>query len=340
MKKEKNIVTVGGGTGSHTILSGLKNLKNISLTALVSMVDSGGSTGMLRDELGVLPPGDVRKCLIALSEQDDVVRKLMNYRFNEGSLSGHALGNIILAALEKVTGDFSKGVEILSKILKVKGKVIPITKDQATLSLLFTNGKIINGECNVDRANLQELGIKKVFYKKRVNLNKEAKLAIEKAEYIILGPGDYYTSLIPNLITKGFKEVMKKSKAITILPINLVNKKGHTMGWNVSDYVSMIESYLGRTVDYILFNTEAPSKKQMRDYKIKEGNGTLIHNDLNDKRVIGASLLSHVHYANDKGDKMADPRSFIRHDSKKLAKCIDKIINPSSRAKLTTGQGK
>src|SRR3989344_5964762 len=118
----KNIVTIGGGTGSYTVLMGLKELKDISLFALVSMADNGGSTGVLRDELGVLPPGDVRQCLVALSEHSDIVRKLMNYRFSEGSLTGHSFGNILLAALEKVTGDFARGVEVASEILKVKGK--------------------------------------------------------------------------------------------------------------------------------------------------------------------------------------------------------------------------
>src|SRR3989338_1741596 len=124
----KNIITVGGGTGSYTVLSGLKNIPDISISALVSMADNGGSTGVLRDELGVLPPGDVRQCLVALSDHSDIVRKLINYRFNEGSLLGHNFGNILLAALEKVTGDFIKGVEIASEILKVKGLVIPVTK--------------------------------------------------------------------------------------------------------------------------------------------------------------------------------------------------------------------
>src|SRR3989337_2321393 len=135
----KNVMTVGGGTGSYTVLSGLKDLKNVSLTALVSMADDGGSTGVLRDELGVLPPGDVRQCLVALSEHSEIVRKLMNYRFENGGLAGHSFGNIFLAALEKVTGDFVKGVEIASEILKVNGNVVPITKNKAQLSILLSD---------------------------------------------------------------------------------------------------------------------------------------------------------------------------------------------------------
>ena len=140
----KKVVTMGGGTGNFVVLSGLKNYP-IDLSAVVSMADDGGSTGVLRDELGVLPPGDVRQCLVALSEHGQIARELMNYRFTEGALEGHSFGNIFLAALEKVTGDFVKGVEVASDILKVKGDVIPVTKNKAQLSVRFSDGTIIEG---------------------------------------------------------------------------------------------------------------------------------------------------------------------------------------------------
>jgi len=167
----KNIVTVGGGTGSYTVLSGLKNIPDVSLTALVSMSDDGGSTGVLRDELGVLPPGDVRQCLVALSEHSDVMRKLMNYRFGEGTLKGHSFGNIFLAALEKVTGDFVQGVEVASEIMKVKGNVVPTTKNRAELFIKLSNGKILEGENKIQKANVQDVGIEEIFYKNKVELN-------------------------------------------------------------------------------------------------------------------------------------------------------------------------
>lgn len=324
----KKIVIVGGGTGSYVILSGLKNLKDVSLVALVSMSDNGGSTGVLRDELGVLPPGDVRKCLIALSEHTEVVRKLMDYRFSEGKLSGHTFGNILLAALEKVTGNFAEGVLIASEILKVKGVVIPITKDKADLSASFLDGTLMDGETKIDRADLQNLGIDKVFYKNNVELNENAGRAILEADYIIFGPGDYYTSIIPNIIVSGFKEAMQKSAAKIILPINLINKRGHTINWKASDYVKTMEKYLGKPVDFILINNEMPSKEQEKYYKITEGDGVLVEDDLKeDSRIIRASLLSHVFFPNDKADKLEDTRSFIRHDARKLAECINGIIN-------------
>lgn len=323
----KHIVTVGGGTGSYTVLSGLKNIPDVSLTALVSMADDGGSTGVLRDELGVLPPGDVRQCLVALSEHSDIVRELMNYRFNEGTLTGHNFGNIFLAALEKVTGDFVKGVEVASEILKVKGSVIPVTKNKAQLSILLSDGTLIEGENKINHSDLEVVGIKKIFYKNNVELNENARHAIEEADYIILGPGNYYCSIIPNLIVNGFKQAIKKSKAEIIFPINLTNKQGHTKNWKVSNYVQDIELYLEKSLDIILVNNEAPSKEQIEHYKLQEGDGVLVEDDLNNERIIRESLLSHTFFNYSQTDDLQDVRSFIRHDSEKLAECIKKIID-------------
>ncbi|MCX6752162.1 MAG: YvcK family protein [Candidatus Nomurabacteria bacterium] len=322
----KNIVTVGGGTGSYTVLSGLKNLPDVSLTALVSMADDGGSTGMLRDELGVLPPGDVRQCLVALSEHSDVVRELMNYHFENGGLSGHSFGNIFLAALEKVTGNFGKGVEIASEILKIKGKVIPITDNSANLSIELSNGKII-GEDNIQNADLQKYGLKKISYETKVSLNKRAKKSILNADVIILGPGNYYCSVLPNLIVNGFKETIKKSKAKIIFPVNLTNKLKHTSGWKVSDYVADIEKYLGKKVDYILVNNQKPSAEQTKHYELEEGTGVLIEDDFDDERVIRAKLLSTILFKPKYDKQMKATRGFIRHDSEKLSECIKKIID-------------
>lgn len=322
-----NIVTIGGGTGSYTVLSGLKNLENVSLSALVSMSDNGGSTGVLRDELGVLPPGDIRQCLVALSEHSEIVRKLINYRFSEGTLKGHSFGNIFLAALEKVTGDFVTGVEIASEILKVNGKVIPITKDKAELSIELSNGTLFEGVVTVDSVDFKNSSLKRIFYKnENVKLNKNAKDAILRADYIIVGPGNYFCSVVPNLIVTGFKEAISKSKAKIIFPVNLTNKKEHTKDWKVSNYVKSVEGYLGKQVDFILINNEKPTREQIENYKLEEGNGVLVENDLKDKRIVNAPLLSHLLIKYDKADAKSNIRSFIRHDSIKLNDCIDNII--------------
>lgn len=322
----KNIVTVGGGTGSYTVLSGLKILDDVSLSALVSMADNGGSTGVLMDELGVLPPGDVRQCLVALSDHSDIVRKLMNYRFGEGALSGHSFGNILLAALEKVTGDFAKGVEVASEILKVSGVVIPITRNKAELSVSLSDGALIEGQVEIDHTDLQSSGIKRFFYKDKVEISVNARRAILDADYIIIGPGNYYCSVIPNLIVEGFSEAMKESKAKIILPINLTNRQGHTLHWKVSDYVKNTEMYLGKSVDFILVNNEAPSKEQIERYELEEGDGVLVEDDLKDARVVRDSLMSHIFITYDKADVLQNIRSFIRHDPAKIAACVAKII--------------
>ena len=205
---EKNVVTISGGTGGYTLLYGIKNIPDIAISAIVSMADSGGANALLRDELGVLPPSDVKKCLIALSNHTEVVRELMDYRFSEGTLKGHNFGSIFLAALEKVTGDFVQGIEVASEILKVKGTVIPVTRDKSDLSVVLSNGAILEGEHTIDEAELQKVSVEKIFYKNPVVLNEDARAAILKADFIILGPADFYTSLLPNLIVEGFKEAI------------------------------------------------------------------------------------------------------------------------------------
>ena len=323
----KNIVTIGGGTGSYTILSGLKKLPDVSLTALVSMADDGGSTGVLRDELGVLPPGDVRQCLIALSEHTDVVRSLMGYRFSEGKLSGHSFGNIFLAALEKVTGDFAEGVEVASEILKVKGRVVPITKSKAELSICLTDDSCIKGENTINHADLQTIGITSISYTDGVTLNPHAKDAIMNADIIILSPGNYYCSVLPNLIVEGCKDALQKTEAKIIFPVNLTNKHGHTLNWKVSDYVEDIEKYLGRPLDIILLNSELPTDEQVVHYKMEEGDGVLTIDYMNDDtRVIREKLLSHALIQYDKADIIQSIRSYIRHDKDRFKDAIAKLI--------------
>ena len=322
----KKIVTVGGGTGSYTVLMGLKNIPDIEITALVSMADDGGSTGVLRDELGVLPPGDVRQCLVALSEHSDIVRKLMSYRFSEGTLSGHSFGNIFLAALEKVSGDFTAGVEVASEILKVRGRVIPVTENKAELLVTLGDGRVLFGENVLNHADIQEHGVAHIGYKDNVAINSHAYEALLSADVIVLGPGNYYCSIIPCLITDGFKEVIKKTKAKVVFPVNLTNKQGHTMGWTVSDYVTHVEEFIGRKFDYVLINNELPSQQQIKQYELQEGDGVMVIDDYTDTNAKRLPLLSHLLVQQEKEDVLSSIRSFIRHDSKQLADGITSIL--------------
>lgn len=314
----KKIVTIGGGTGSYTVLSGLKNLPDVSLTALVSMADDGGSSGRLREKWKVMPPGDVRQCLAALSE-----KKFLNRRFTNGFLKGHTLGNILLAVLEKMTGDFIRGLNIISWVLKTKGKVIPITKNEATLKILFSNGDEIVGEGKIDQASFPA-PVEKIYYKDIVKINPSAGEAILNADYILIGPGNFYCSLLPNLLVDGFKEAIKKSKAKVVFILNLVNKQGHTMNWGKAKYLQDIEKYLGKPVDFILDNSEEFSSEQRENYLKDGGEEIFIKDDLKDSRVIKASLLSGSSFVKNEMDVVK--RSLIRHDSSKLASCIKKIL--------------
>lgn len=323
------IVTIGGGTGSFTVLSGIKNIPNIEISAIVSMSDDGGSTGVLRDELGVLPPGDVRQCLVALSEHSDIVRALMSYRFEEGALLGHSFGNILLAALEKVSGSFVSGVEVASEILKIKGKVIPVTENKAELCIELDNGEILKGENKINHSDIEDSHnkIKKIFYKEKVYLNRHAKEAIEKADYIIIGPGNFYCSVVPNLIVDGFDEAIQNTKAKIIVPINLTNKKGHTLNWGAKRYAEELEKYLGKNIDFVLVNNKPASQEQIEKYKLQEGDGVIVKNDLDDQdSTISKDLLSTKIIESKVVDAIADMRSIIRHDSNKLAQEIINII--------------
>ena len=322
----KKVVTVGGGTGSYTLLMGLKKYDDLDISAIVSMADDGGSTGRLRDELGVLPPGDVRQCLVALSEHTHTVRALMNYRFEDGGLQGHSFGNIFLAALEKVAGSFVSGVEVASDILKIRGSVIPVTEDVATLAIKLSNEMELIGEDSINHGDLQSAGVRSLYFKDNVGINKHAAKAILEADAIVLGPGNFYCSILPNLIVSGFIEAIKDTKAKIIVPVNLTNKKDHTLHWKTSDYINVLESMLGKKVDIILVNTETPSEEQISVYRLEEGDGVMVENDINDSRVVRKDLLSREVVKHVESDAVQAMRSFIRHDSNKLAEAIVSLL--------------
>ncbi len=330
--KNKNVVTIGGGTGSFVLLSGLKKYP-VNISAIVSMADNGGSTGILRDELGVLPPGDVRQCLVALSESSEVLRELMNYRFESGSLKGHSFGNIFLSALEKIKGKFSKGVGEISKILKVKGTVIPVTNDNVHLYIKLRNGKVLKGQEELDNnKEIRIVGIDKVFFKRQAKANLIAIKSIEEADYIIVGPGDFYGSIIPNFLVKGISEAISRSKAKVIFVCNMTNKKGQTDNYDLDGYVDRMNDYINKNkVQYAIFNIQKPLHNLIKKYEKKEGKNMLVKfsesKDIKrNYEVTKCKLLSKNKNSRSANDSMANLRSFIRHDSDKLAKVLMKII--------------
>lgn len=324
MKKRKKIVVIGGGTGTFTVLSGLKKYP-FDLTAVVAMADDGGSTGALRDELGVLPPGDVRQCLVALSTSDKLMRDLMSYRFTAGGLKGHSFGNLLLSALEKVTGSFDSAVEKAAEILRIEGRVVPVTLSKIRLYAQLENGKMLKGEHNIDVPK-HDGGFKiaKVWLKPAATANPAALRAIRSADVIIIAPGDLYTSLAPNLLVQGIPEAIRKSKALKIQVCNLMNKVQQTKGFTAQDLVAAIEKYVGGPMDRAVYNNKPPSKKLLKKYSSKGENAVRVGPVLDKHRFTGANLIGEELKISPKTDVL--PRSLIRHDPAKLAKVIARIV--------------
>ncbi|HRY28055.1 MAG TPA: YvcK family protein [Candidatus Moranbacteria bacterium] len=325
----KKIVTIGGGTGSFTLLGGLKKYP-VDISAIVSMMDDGGSTGILRDELGVLPPGDVRQCLVALSDSSEMLRKLMNYRFDKGGLKGHNFGNIFLSALEKINGNFSKGVEQASQILNVKGEVIPVTDDDTNLFLQLQNGKLIKGENEINHNfEIEKIGIKKIYLNPRAKASKKAVQRILEADLIVIGPGNYYCSIVPNFLVKGISEAVARSKAKVVFNCNLVNKRGQTEKFDLDEYLKSINKFIGKDrIDFVVFNTKKPSQDLIKKYANKgEHLIEIKKNNLKRKyKIIRTNVLGKKEIEYNLADALLEERSLIRHDSEKLAKVLMKIV--------------
>ena len=313
--KPKEVVVIGGGTGTFMALSALRDY-NLNLTAIVSMADDGGSTGALRDQYGVLPPGDIRCALVALSQASRTLRELFNYRFGAGDLSGHSFGNIFLSALEKISGNFASAVSEASRILNLRGRVLPVTLDNVRLNAKLKDGKIIKGETNIDIPKTKiRAKIEKVWLSPKAKINLTAKKAILGADMIIIGPGDLYTSLIPNLLVEGVPEAIKSSKAKKVYVCNLMTKYGETQGFAAENFVSEIEKYLGRGVlDYVIFNSKRPHSKILSRYKRERAEFIKPPTGLRAApRYILADLL--------------DAGQFIRHEpKKKLAKALISLL--------------
>src|SRR3989344_5030078 len=244
----KKVVTIGGGGGRYVVLCGVRGFR-VDITAVVSMFDSGSSSGILRDEFGVLPPGDVRRCLLALSDgkRAEILRELFNYRFNGGTgLSGHSFGNLFLVALSGIYGSDIEAIRKASELLDLKGKVLPVSLDKCDLHAILENGEEIIGETNIDIPKHDgSTKIQRVFLEPSATLFEEADRALREADLIIIGPGDPYTSVIPNLIVGGMKEALRDSKGKKIVVTNLMSKWGETHGFAASDMARELLTYSG-----------------------------------------------------------------------------------------------
>ncbi len=316
------IVVIGGGTGSFTLLQELKKYtKNI--TALVNMADDGGSTGQLRDEFGVLPPGDIRQCLVALSEASEELRTLFNYRYPAGGTwEGHSFGNLFLSTVEMTTNDFGEAVKLASKVLNIRGKVVPMT---------LTNCKLVmdlDGDRTIGQYKIEETPFNakqhppQLWLEPKAVINPDAKRAISKADLIVIAPGNLYASLMPALLVDGVKEALVTAAAPVAYVCNLINKPHHTAEFAVHDYVSELERFIGQgTIDAVLYNTMMPSRNQLEKYAL-DGEFPVVVDEQalrnTHYQAIGGRFLAQKGAKRDDNDTFIH-RSLIRHDARAVA---------------------
>jgi uncharacterized cofD-like protein len=290
MKSKKiNITTIGGGSGQFILLSGLRDLEGIEITAVVSMVDSGGSTGRLRDEYGVLPPGDILKCVIALSPNREAAREILQKRFSGmGRLNGHVSGNMLLTILSQYAGSFPEGVKAMGDVLNIKGAVFPVTTDKATLTAELNDGSWLYGEKVIDMPDSKKRAkILRTFlvphHSDSIQVYPPVISAIKKADFIIIGPGDLYTSITPNFLVKGVKEAIQETQAKIIYIINIMTKFGETDNFTAKDFISTLEKFIDRQVDMVVLNSMKPGRNIMSQYEKQDAKFVKI--DLDGKKA-------------------------------------------------------
>lgn len=316
MEKEPKIVVIGGGSGISVVLRGLKYLP-VDLTAIVTVADDGGSSGFLRKEFDMPAPGDLRNVMVALSNVEPLTEEVFQYRFKEDSfIGGHPLGNLLIIAMKELTGDIRTAVDRLRKLFNIKGKILPATTEKVVLMAEKENGKIVEGESHIPVIGEK---IKRVYYKDEVEAPEENLKALEEADLIIFGIGSLYTSIIPNLLLKGIKENLKKSKAKKIYICNAMQQPGETEGYTVSDHIKAINDNIGEgIIDSVIVDPRDIPKDILERYKsmnsdkveldrekIKEYNVELIERDILE----------------------IDPKGMVRHHPYKLSAIIYSLID-------------
>jgi uncharacterized cofD-like protein len=310
---EIKIVVIGGGTGLSTLLRGLKKYSN-NLTAIVAVTDDGRSSGLLRQEFDILPPGDIRKCISALSYDENLLSKIMEYRFDEdGSLSGHTLGNIWLTALAKHLGSFAKAVEVTTEVFNTAGKVLPATLSKTKLCATYNDGKIVIGESKIPRPGRK---ITKVYLEnKSVGAYSKAAVAIKEADLIIFGPGSLYTSVIPNLLIYGIVSAIRlNTKSTNIYVCNCSTERGETENYTVFDHIQAIVSHVGgNPFDYCLVNNKIVERSKDTSKLGSVHNITTEEKEILEVDVVSADLVNN--------------KNPLYHDSDKLAKEIIALYN-------------
>lgn len=311
------IVAIGGGTGLSTILRGLKKHTS-NLTAIVTVADDGGSSGLLREDLGILPPGDIRDCLLALANTEPSMEKLFNYRFKEGLLKDQNMGNLLIAAMNDIYGNFDIAIREMSNVLAVTGKVLPMSLQNVQLSAILKNGKIIQGESKIAKGALENnSSIDKVFIEpEKVYPVSQSVKSIREADLIILGPGSLYTSIIPNLLVKGIVKELKEANAPIVYICNVMTELGETNNFTLYDHVEAILKHSDKDlIDYVIGNTQPIPKIILDKYK-REGSLPVFYSEKDLKKLEKSKIKLIASNLVELED------GYIRHNNEKICKLI------------------
>lgn len=316
--KGPKIVAIGGGTGLSTMLRGLKEFSS-NITTVVTVADDGGGSGVLRQDLGLLPPGDIRNCILALADTEPIMERLLQYRFEEGMLKGQCFGNLFLAAMSGISENFEEAVRKMSDVLAVTGRVLPVTLDDIRLVAELEDGFIIKGETNIGNHNSIHPGRIKRVYTEPPNAKalQEVIDSILDADAVVLGPGSLFTSIVPNLIIGGVLEAIKKTKAIKIYVCNIMTQPGETDGYDVADHIKAIEDHCGEgIIDFCIVN-KSQVPEELRKRYLLEGAEAVTLND-NKQSTLTTEIVS--------GDYLSVFQGKIRHDTRKLATTIMHLV--------------
>ncbi|WP_294705645.1 uridine diphosphate-N-acetylglucosamine-binding protein YvcK [uncultured Fusobacterium sp.] len=316
MNKKPKVVVLGGGSGISVVLRGLKYLP-IELTAIVSVADDGGSSGVLRKEFNSPPPGDLRNVLIALSDVEPIIENVFQYRFKEeSSIGAHPLGNLLIMAMNEITGNMRDAVDKLRKLFNIKAKILPATLEKVVLYAETERGKIIEGESNIPYANEK---IKRVFYKNKRKAPQENLKVLEEADLIVFGIGSLYTSLIPNLLLEGVKESLKKTKGKVVYVCNAMEQPGETQNYSAADHIKAIEEVIGKgIIDEVIVDSRTIPEDILERYKKQKSNKVLIDNER--IKETGIKLR-------DRDILEIDSKGMVRHHPYKLAATLYSLID-------------
>jgi uncharacterized cofD-like protein len=324
----RRVTVIGGGTGSFQVLTGLRHHSPLEIRSIVTMMDSGGDSGRLRDEFGLLPPGDVRRCLVALSEESDLLRELFSYRFTEEPLAGRSFGNLFVLALTRTLGSEKEAIGAVGRILKIRGEVIPVTWDHAHLFAELSDGSLVEGEANINAPReCSDAPISRVYLSPEASANPRALQAIRTADYVVLAPGDLYTSTLPNLLVSGVSEALQETRARLVYVMNLMSRTSETRGYTGARHVERIAEYGGRVPDAVLAHAGAVPDEVIRRYEAEQAHP--IEPDAAALYALGVGRVVQ--------EPVASAASLVRHDPARTAAALLRLFGELDAPMLASG---